>query len=243
MISSEFAPSLRNGSLPSDAYIFHEIGGIDVSADGRRASLGGVGVEEEARRLLSSLPELSATMGQILTRQQAERSVDGRLLLSVGSWGNGRPFHAHGPALFALAEGTKRWFVRRPNASFEWQTYEVSRDSLVANEVLPAGWQDHIWQCTQEEGDLLWVPDQLPHATLNYAAVTAGLTMVIDEVAALSELHVAAQSGSVSAVLRVLRRPETEVDAPARANGDATPLHVRTSARVRLHIAHIVWLP
>ena len=31
--------------------------------------------------------------------------------------------YAHGPALFALLEGEKRWWVRRPNASFGWQTF------------------------------------------------------------------------------------------------------------------------
>lgn len=74
-----------------------------------------------------------------------------------------------GPALFGLIQGSKRWFVRRSNASFHWQTFEIERESLRASEVLPEGWHDQLWQCTQREGELLWVPDQLHHSTLNYA--------------------------------------------------------------------------
>lgn len=56
---------------------------------------------------------------------------------------------------------------------------------------------------------------------------TLGVTMVIDETAALSPLHLAAQSGSGAEVRRVLRQGNVQVDARARSNGDATPLHVR----------------
>ncbi|KAL1504305.1 hypothetical protein AB1Y20_010712 [Prymnesium parvum] len=227
LLAADFAPALRNGSLPADAYIFHELGGIAAADEGARAVLGGRAVEEEARALLRELPPLSALLARVLVEQQraAERQVDGRLLLSAGGWANGRPFHVHGPALFALASGAKHWLVRRPNASFGWQTYEVDREELAANERLPDGWEDQLWQCTQREGDLLWVPDQLAHATLNYAGLTTGLTMVIDEVAPLSPLHLAARSGSAAAVRTALRRGTDHVDARARSNGDATPLH------------------
>ena len=225
MAVGDFPTGLQNGSLPSDSYIFYELGGLDVSDDGRDIALGGVDVADESRRLLGGMPELRARLARVLRRQLAARDVDGRLLLSAGSWGNGRPFHVHGPALFALERGVKRWFVRRPNASFTWQTYEVARGSLRESATLPNGWARHLWQCTQHVGDLLWVPDQLPHATLNYASETVGLTMVIDEVApALTPLHEAAQRGSAVAVRTLLKRGATRVDAAARANG-ATALH------------------
>ena len=86
-------------------------------------------------------------------------ATKGRLILSMGSWGNGRPFHAHGPALFGLISGVKRWFIRRPNATFAWQTYEVARDDLRESDELPDGWAAQVWQCAQRPGELLWVPD------------------------------------------------------------------------------------
>eukprot|EP00966_Prymnesium_polylepis_P010566 243622-Prymnesium_polylepis.1 len=176
---ADYPGALRNGSLPDDAYVFFELGGLDASEDGRRVRLGGVDVADEARALLGAMPRLERFFARTLRRQtdEAPSAVDGRLLLSAGSWGNGRPFHVHGPALFALGVGVKRWFVRRPNASFNWQTYEVARESLRDVDALPAGWDAHLWQCTQHVGDYLWVPDQLPHATLNYGDEVVGLTM------------------------------------------------------------------
>ena len=225
MTVADFPTALQNGSLPDDSYIFYELGGLDVVSNGRDIALAGVDVADESRWLLGAMPELRARFAQVLRRQLAAGDVDGRLLLSAGSWGNGRPFHVHGPALFTLERGVKRWFVRRPNASFTWQTYEVARGSLRESDALPTGWERHLWQCTQRVGELLWVPDQLPHATLNYAAETVGLTMVIDEVApALTPLHEAAQSGSAVAVRTLLMRASTRVDAAAKANG-ATALH------------------
>ena len=159
----------------------------------------------------------------VLARHSEERpSTAGRLLLSAGGWANGRPFHAHGPALFALLGGAKRWLVRRPNASFAWQSLEVPRESL-SGASLPDGWEPNVWQCTQREGELLWVPDQQHHATLNYAAETVGVTMVIDETEPFTPLHAAAQSGAAAAVARLLR-DGAEVDAVAVASGP-TPLH------------------
>jgi len=149
-------------------------------------------------------------------------AMRGRLILSMGSWGNGRPFHAHGPALFGLMAGVKRWFVRRPNASFAWQTYEVPRDDLRQSEPLPDGWAEQLWQCDQHDGSLLWVPDMLQHSTLNYAAETVGFAMVIDELHPPTPLHLAAQRGAAGE-LRALLRAGAEVDAPAA--GGATALH------------------
>ena len=120
------------------------------------------------------------------------------------------------------ATGVKRWLVRRPNASFDWQTYELPRDSLVASAALPDGWAEQLWQCAAAAGTMVFVPDMLQHATLNYAADTTGITMVMDIVLPLSPLHEAAQSGAADAV-RELLRAGAETGATA-ANG-GTPLH------------------
>ena len=258
----DFYAALRNGSLPDDSYIFYELGGLHVHQGGQGVELAGVDVSVESRAVVEAAPELAVLLGRVLGRQRelSPHAMDGRLLLSAGSlgngrpshalpcppmpshalpcpsmpfhagsWGNGRPFHAHGPSLFALASGWKRWFVRRPNASLAWQTFEVARgDSLAASDALPAGWEQHVWLCTQSAGQLLWVPDQLQHATLNYAAETDGLTygfaMVMDDAATFTPLHMAAQAGDASELRALVRGGHHSVNAVAVANG-ATPLH------------------
>jgi hypothetical protein len=224
MAIRDYPPAMANGTLHGGSYIFYELGGVDVGSGGMQ--LAGVDVSEAAKRWLGTMPVLADYFASVLQRQHADApgARDGRLLLSAGTWGNGRPFHAHGPALFAMMAGVKRWFVRRPNASFEWQTFEVSRaGSLRANDELPAGWSDHVWQCSQRPGELLWVPDFFHHATLNYGGLTAGLTLVIDDVTPFTPLHAAAQAGSLRDIAKLLAGG-ANVDAVARSNG-ATPIH------------------
>ena len=188
----DYPLAMRNGSLPDAAYVFMD-------------------VQDE-------LP--CDDLFHIVPRSYA---LKGRLILSMGSWGNGRPFHAHGPALFGLIAGVKRWFIRRPNATFAWQRYEAARrEDLRESEELPEGWADQVWQCTQQPGELLWVPDMMQHSTLNYAAETVGFAMVIDELHPATPLHKAAQSGSAAAVRTLLKQG---ADVSATAMGGATALH------------------
>ena len=221
ILFGDFAAAQRNGSLPGGAYLFYELGGVDARTG--RFALAGPGVSPMSRRLLQALPWLSQWSGPVMrTQVAATPDANGRLILSGGSWGNGRPFHAHGPALFALLHGTKRWFIRRPNASFAWASFQVPRESLREAETLPSGWEAEMWQCSQSAGTLLWVPDLHHHATLNYHAETVGLTMVMDDLTPLTPLHVAAQAGRAADVQKLIRSG-AKVD--AAAGGGATALH------------------
>ena len=225
MTMGEFAASMRNGSIADQSYVFHELGGVDASSG--ELKLGGVDVDTRSRALLHNLPRYTALLARVLLLQNAERlavaqPTDGRVLLSAGSWGNGRPFHLHGPALFLMLRGEKHWLVRRPNASLAWQTFEPPRQDLATSSRLSAGGHAHLWSCAQAEGELLWVPDMLQHATVNHAAETVGLTMVMDVVAPLSPLHEAAQAGNLDEVRRILAA-SAPLDGAA-ANG-GTPLH------------------
>jgi hypothetical protein len=225
MALADYAAALRNASLPDSAYVFTELGGVDVSLGG--FALGGPNVSAPARHLFAQTPELGQLLAAALARQNAELSAvphrtDGRVLLSAGTWGNGRPFHQHGPALFALVAGVKRWFVRRPNASFAWQTFEIPRETLLAADALPNDWSEQLWQCAQRPGELVWVPDLQQHATLNHAAWTIGLTMVMDVVAPLSPLHEAVQAGDAAEVRQLLARG---VNTEAAAPNGGTALH------------------
>lgn len=217
----DFPLSMRNGSVPESAYIFYELGGIDAA--GGSFELAGAAVSEEAKRLVAALPGLGDWLGPVMRKQnEAYPRANGRLLISAGSWGNGRPFHAHGPALFALVSGVKHWYVRRPNASFEWQRFEIARGALAESVTLPSGWEAELWQCAQSEGELVWVPDLHHHATLNFDHDTVGFTMVIDDLAPLTPLHYAAQSDDAAEVRALIAQGEA-VDTPA--GGGATPLH------------------
>jgi hypothetical protein len=192
----DFFPSMRNGSIPAEAYIFFDVSGTGI-------------------------PQAMPHLARLFTRS-LPAAAGGRLLLSAGSLGNGRPFHAHGPALFALLSGVKRWFVRRPGASLPWQLFEVPRAGLGSEAELAVGWEEHLWVCSQRPGELLFVPDQLPHATVNYEAETVGVTFVVDELAPVTPLHHAAQGGSAAAVRALLQRGAS---VHAVASNGGTPLH------------------
>jgi len=66
----DFSSSVRAGRIPADAYVFHDLTGTPIPA---------------------AMPQL----GELFTLA-VPAGAAGRLLLSAGSWGNGRPFHAHG---------------------------------------------------------------------------------------------------------------------------------------------------
>lgn len=226
IVLGDLWPAMRNGSLPGDSYVFYELGGVKTDGVGGDGfELAGVDVSDEARALARAVPQLRSWMGSVVRAQVAETpSANARLLLSAGSWGNGRPFHAHGPAMLAMLSGVKRWFIKRPNATFAWQTFELTRDSaLKDSDDLPDGWADQIWQCSQRVGEMLWVPDLMHHATLNYGTDTTGLTLVMDDLTPLTALHEAAQSGSADDVRTLLASNSFNVD--VKAGGGATPLH------------------
>jgi len=99
----------------------------------------------------------------------------------------------------------------------------VARSDLRESTELPEGWASQVWQCAQQPGELLWVPDLMQHSTLNHHEETVGLAMVIDELQPLTPLHKAAHADAADEVRALLQAGGTEVDATAR--GDATALH------------------
>jgi ribosomal protein L16 Arg81 hydroxylase len=75
------------------------------------------------------------------------------------------PWHYHLPALNAIAYGKKRWFIKPPSnltlsikPAAEW--YHDEYENSPSN---PAG----VLECTQEAGDIMFVPMFWSHATLN----------------------------------------------------------------------------
>lgn len=83
----------------------------------------------------------------------------------LGPVDSGAPLHYHADAINVLAHGTKHWYLQPPqdaeyhtNPVFEWETlslplYPESRKPI---------------ECTQQAGDLIYVPQGWAHATLNW---------------------------------------------------------------------------
>ena len=61
--------------------------------------------------------------------------------LVYGGDGSANARHSHGIALNGLLAGQKQWHVERPSSGM-------------------------AWTCWQDTGDIVWVPDNLPHQIL-----------------------------------------------------------------------------
>lgn len=103
-----------------------------------------------------------------MAKLQALRSVRqvGPPQLFLGPPGSGSPLHWHDAALNYLAFGQKRWFLSAPASPIaaysntpvlEW-LQRVGGDALEDEDLL---------QCTQFPGDVVFVPRQWAHGTLN----------------------------------------------------------------------------
>lgn len=96
-------------------------------------------VKETAIR--TDMPELTDMLAEV-----PRHHVPGDMYLIVGGTGSGLGWHAHCAALNVLLVGEKQWGVR----------------SATVN---PTAGQQPIWQCTQEAGDVIYVPASLEHST------------------------------------------------------------------------------
>ena len=199
----DFAPAARNGTVPESSYIFADVSGLPLA-----------GAAREVRQLFARVSVLRDAGYAAIPA-----AAGGRPILSVGGWGHGRPFHSHGPALNGLTAGVKHWFIRRPNAS---EAMAVP-PGLQAGQPMPERWEAQMWMCTQNIGDVLWIPDRLEHATANYADLAVSLFTVIDD---LSEtpLIAAAKAGDELAVKTLLAGAPHNADTAARSRSGGTAL-------------------
>ena len=96
---------------------------------------------------------------------------------------SGGPFHSHTDALLGLLVGKKHWLISRDSSHRALtQEEEIShmRARQVAQTLQARGALDEIggeyWQCTQQPGDMLWVPGGLAHTVVNIGE-TIGISM------------------------------------------------------------------
>ena len=74
--------------------------------------------------------------------------------------------HVHTDAINALAFGAKKWFLLPPDQA-EYSIIPPSEWTSVSDAVPPGVAGGRPLMCTQQAGDLLYVPRAWGHATLN----------------------------------------------------------------------------
>ncbi len=96
--------------------------------------------------------------------------------LYIGPKGSGAPVHYHGHAMNTLAYGKKHWIMYRPvNTFYTTTTYSSYRKFLLNgtyrsdddNLLYNLKDQKLTIQCTQEAGDVLFIPSLWGHGTIN----------------------------------------------------------------------------
>lgn len=86
-----------------------------------------------------------------------------RLQFYLGPALSGAPLHYHSDAINILAHGTKHWYLQSPDQAEYHTTPTHQWDG--ANELSQS---DKLIECTQQAGDVLYVPAGWGHATLNW---------------------------------------------------------------------------
>lgn len=110
---------------------------------------------------------------EILSNHFTVERVDGHSFsFGLGASGSGVPFHVHGPVLAEVLHGAKRWFLSAPDkqprfdpntSSLNWAKEYEERKSGQAE------WEEdqNILECVCEPGDVLYIPSDWWHSTLN----------------------------------------------------------------------------
>ena len=123
----------------------------------------------------------------------------------LGESGSGFPFHQHGEAILQLMTGRKRWWLldaeKTPPSGYR---HDMSQLRWVQQMLGKLPESVKPWTCTQEPGEILYVPDGFWHATLNIgetlaigaqAGQTAWAQIHKDRGALLTEVYTAKANG------------------------------------------------
>lgn len=146
-----------------------------------------------------------------------DQALQGNTYLSLGTDGSGAAFHTHGDTITFLVAGAKRWMIQKPKMHSEVSNRLKSmhpRD-VPRHEIH----NKQMWHCVQYAGDLLYIPSDLQHATLNMGD-TFGITF-----------HHSLLSAFVAQTLQTVLRHGALVNQPDVYG--ATPLHYATKHGLR----------
>jgi len=166
-----FYPTSLNGTQENATFKELVVRGGVPTGDATHDSLGGARLFAFGSDLLHRFPELRedfdetpALLDGIEVYGQGVEVVNSEF--SFGPPGSGASLHFHENAVNALAYGRKRWLLRAPDqAAYSRQpTAELLKHwrSLPQSSVKPM-------ECTQQSGDVLFVPEHWTHATFNLA--------------------------------------------------------------------------
>ena len=115
------------------------------------------------------------------------RQQSTRFTLCMANEGFGIGMHRHGPALFFLTEGRKKWYLSHPGLIDDTIAKHASdKDaSVTASTTSPThpGFYRELstHKCLQEPGELLFVPNRWYHEIYNLASPTIGIQALGDE--------------------------------------------------------------
>jgi hypothetical protein len=216
----DFMEAVHNGSLPTDAYCFHD---LDRDSALRQLAARLHGLDAFFRSLTMSKHQRYERLHP--ARLSIPRAGSGRLRLAIGAEGSGNAWHQHGDALNAAFAGRKRWWFLI-NSTEEPLPLKRSRDSRgVSGGVhtplrgrarsmygLPTiAWLARAKQddtlpaamCTQRAGDLIFVPGGTPHSVLNGPGDALAVAIQHDAEGA-TLLHHAARAGDTRTVIGLL---------------------------------------
>ena len=116
---------------------------------------------------------------------------------------DGNAFRNHGPAVNLLLAGRKRWFFLR-----DGEQYPTCGTRRWLGQ--PKG--ARLWACTQEVGDVVYVPAGVGHAVMNDGECLA-LAAQLDQLTFRDALHVAAAAGRAATVRALLDSEAWEAEA------------------------------
>jgi len=136
----------------------------------------------------------------IMSREEFQKAVNSMMLweilgkpdqfdqyIMIGSNGTGLFWHAHDCAWNACIQGKRRWFlfsggtddadsIQHQELKDHIQTYREAGMRVWADSYypsLPKEHKRHILQCVQEKGDMIYVPQGVEHAVVNYGDTVA----------------------------------------------------------------------
>lgn len=173
----DFAGAMRDGTVPLDAYIFHNM--------------------TESRALAQILSPLNALWRGIILAQlspsqkllyeaantAAEPAAQGGdggggakgsslTRIGLGAEATGTPFHDHEMALNLAFGGRKRWLVAKPATDLVLVSPADLLYKVLPSPSFRAAWRkfergSRAWECTQHAGEVVFVPELFLHAIVN----------------------------------------------------------------------------
>jgi len=121
------------------------------------------------------------------------------LAFGIGNIGSGVQWHTHGPGFAQTLHGRKHWILMPPQqkptyhpdeTSRHWMEYtythqfqqtKSSSSSTTTQQQQQQQQQQRLYECTLEEGDMIYFPDQWHHATINLDTYTAFISSFTTE--------------------------------------------------------------